>query len=89
MTFFQNIKKIYNVSLLNSNIIGVLKQMSNEGQELIDAILDFDEDDVIEQEFLNMKPENYISFEKGNHAFAGVETALVGKMLLWFWQRGY
>jgi len=41
------------------------------------------------KEFLNMKPENYISFEKGNHAFAGVETALVGKMLLWFWQRGY
>ena len=38
---------------------------------------------------LDMPPENYIDFEKGNHAFAGMETALIGKFLLWFWQRGY
>lgn len=43
----------------------------------------------LNRKFLNMKPENYIVFKKGNHAFAGVETALIGKMLLWFWQRGY
>ena len=43
----------------------------------------------INKEFLNMKPENYIDFELGNHAFAGMETAIIGKMLLWFWMRGY
>lgn len=43
----------------------------------------------INREFLDMKPENYIVFEKGNHWFAGVETALFAKLLLWFWQRGY
>lgn len=43
----------------------------------------------INKKFLNLKPENYIVFEKGNHKFAGMETALIGKMLLWFWQRGY
>jgi acetyl esterase/lipase len=43
----------------------------------------------INQDFLRMKRANYIVFEEGNHAFAGNETAIVGKMLLWFWMRGY
>jgi len=43
----------------------------------------------INKEYLNMPPENYIDFENGNHSFAGLETALVGKMLVWFWMRGY
>ena len=43
----------------------------------------------INRKFLNLNPKNYIVFEKGNHSFAGMETALIGKMLLWFWQRGY
>jgi len=41
------------------------------------------------RDFLKMPRENYIVFDKGNHAFAGNETALVGKMMLWFWMRGY
>ncbi len=41
------------------------------------------------RDFLKIKPVNYIVFDKGNHAFAGNETALVGKMMLWFWMRGY
>lgn len=43
----------------------------------------------INKKFLNMPPENCIDFEKGNHSFAGMETALIGKMMLWFWQRGF
>ena len=43
----------------------------------------------INKEFLNMPPENYIDFENGNHAFSGLESVLAGKMLLWFWMRGY
>lgn len=43
----------------------------------------------INREFLHMPRENYITFERGNHAFAGMETALVGKMMSWFWARGY
>ncbi len=43
----------------------------------------------INRDFLKMKPENYIFFEKGNHKFAGGETALIGKILYWFWRRGY
>ncbi len=43
----------------------------------------------INKKFLNLKPENYIVFEKGNHMFAGMETPLMGKMLFWFWQRGF
>jgi pimeloyl-ACP methyl ester carboxylesterase len=43
----------------------------------------------INKKFLNMPPENYIVFDTGNHAFVGLETVLVGKMLLWFWMRGY
>ncbi len=53
-----------------------------------DEVIDYVNFDLI-KDFLHMKPENYISFKKGNHAFKGNETALVGKMLLWFWQRGY
>ncbi|GAB4331167.1 MAG: hypothetical protein Kow0069_38810 [Promethearchaeota archaeon] len=41
------------------------------------------------RKFLGLPPLNCIAFERGNHAFAGNETALVGKMLLWFWVRGY
>jgi hypothetical protein len=40
-------------------------------------------------EFLGLNRENYIAFEKGNHKFARDETALIGKMLLWLWQRGF
>jgi esterase/lipase len=43
----------------------------------------------INRDFLKMKPENYIVFDKGNHTLSGVETTLMGKMLLWLWQRGY
>lgn len=43
----------------------------------------------INKKFLKMPQENYVVFDGGNHAFAGMETALVGKMMLWFWQRGY
>ncbi|MHA1793430.1 MAG: alpha/beta hydrolase [Promethearchaeota archaeon] len=43
----------------------------------------------INKKMLGLPPRNYIAFEKGNHAFAGVETALIGKMMLWFWERGY
>ncbi len=43
----------------------------------------------INKKFLSLNPKNYIFFEKGNHSFAGMETALIGKMLLWLWQRGY
>ena len=43
----------------------------------------------INRDFLKMPRENYVVFDKGNHAFAGMETALVGKMMLWFWMRGY
>jgi len=53
-----------------------------------DEILNYENFEV-NRDFLNMPPENFIDFETGNHAFAGLETALVGKMLLWFWMRGY
>ncbi|MBY8983109.1 MAG: alpha/beta fold hydrolase [Candidatus Lokiarchaeota archaeon] len=43
----------------------------------------------INRRFLGLKPANYIIFKNGNHSFAGMETALMGKMLLWLWQRGY
>ena len=43
----------------------------------------------LNKDFLNLPPHNYIVFDAGNHAFAGMETALVGKMLLSFWMRGY
>jgi len=43
----------------------------------------------INRDFLKMKPENYIVFEKGNHKFSGRETVVMGKMLYWFWRRGY
>jgi pimeloyl-ACP methyl ester carboxylesterase len=43
----------------------------------------------LNRDFLKMPKENYVVFEKGNHAFAGNETALVGKMMLWLFMRGY
>ena len=43
----------------------------------------------VNKDFLKMKRANCIVFDEGNHAFAGMETAIVGKMLLWFWMRGY
>nr|MDO8108741.1 alpha/beta fold hydrolase [Candidatus Sigynarchaeota archaeon] len=53
-----------------------------------DAVVNYENFEMI-RDFLKMPRENYIAFDKGNHAFAGMETALVGKMMLWFWMRGY
>ncbi len=53
-----------------------------------DAVLNY-ENFEINKKFLGLPPENYVVFDDGNHAFAGMETSLVGKMLLWFWMRGY
>ncbi|MEX2718058.1 MAG: alpha/beta hydrolase [Candidatus Sigynarchaeum springense] len=43
----------------------------------------------LNRDFLKMPRENYIVFDTGNHAFAGNETAMVGKMMLWLFMRGY
>jgi len=41
------------------------------------------------QKILNLNPENYIVFEKGNHKFSRGETALIGKQLMGLWRRGF
>ncbi|MHA1684022.1 MAG: alpha/beta hydrolase [Promethearchaeota archaeon] len=53
-----------------------------------DSVVNF-ENFEINKKFLDLPPENLITFKEGDHAFAGMETALVGKMLLWLWMRGY
>ncbi|MFX0102377.1 MAG: alpha/beta hydrolase [Candidatus Hodarchaeota archaeon] len=53
-----------------------------------DEVINF-ENFEMNRKYLNLPKENYIYFDGGNHAFAFMETALVGKFLLWFYMRGY
>jgi len=40
-------------------------------------------------EFLQLPPENTVVFNDGDHAFAGNETALAGKIIYWLARHGY
>ena len=40
-------------------------------------------------DFLKLPYANLLNFEWGNHAFAGMENALIGKLIFWLESRGY
>jgi pimeloyl-ACP methyl ester carboxylesterase len=53
-----------------------------------DAVINYD-NFKMNVKYLQLPPSNYVHFKRGDHAFAGMETALIGKMIYWLESRGY